>query len=42
MKKLVAVAALGAVLAAFQVTVAMSQVPAPPCYKGEAVGTCPK
>jgi hypothetical protein len=55
MKKFVAVAALGAVLAAIPATVAMkrtgvtagsdqalAQVPAPPCYRGESTGPCPK
>jgi hypothetical protein len=53
-KKLVAVAALGAVLAAIPVTVAMKRTgvtasldqalaqQSGPCYKGTALGPCPK
>ena len=53
MKKLVAVAALGAALAAFPVSVAMKPTGVTagsdqalaqggPCYKGQALGPCPK
>jgi hypothetical protein len=52
MKKLVAVAALGVALAAIPVTVAMKRtgvtvgsdqaLAQAPCYKGQALGPCPK
>jgi hypothetical protein len=53
MKKLVAVAALGVLLAAIPVTVAMKRTGVTagsdqalaqggPCYKGEVIGPCPK
>jgi hypothetical protein len=41
MKKLMAVAALGAVLAAFSGQALAQFVPGAPCYIGEAVGSCP-
>jgi hypothetical protein len=42
MKKLMAVAALGAVLAAVSGQALAQFVPGAPCYNGDAVGSCPK